>query len=480
MSDKYSRRHFLRAAAAGGAGLLLAACQPKVVEKIVKETVMVTEKEVVKETVVVKEAVEVEKEVTRVVEKAAQPAGTGVKTVRVLLSSWAVDEIPFDKAAREYSAAHDDIDVKVQTTFEGWDTKVIAQINDGTLEWSAAGILTPFLVMRQWVATGMVQPMDDYLAASQQEGADQVLSDMIPMIKEDGSYEGKFYSLAYSFENITYNWRVDYANAVGATEAPSTWDEWLAVALELKTWGAEEQIYPTSFASSLWTDIGAMICSAMDNPYTADGMINWEAPEMTEALAFYKRLIVEEELTPPHGSDGWLDAYYSGKVASVQAQSSRGVWGQNTFGTDKVATSPIPTKVKGGGSGSVYWGNGVAILNKAPFPQEACDYMVYTMGPQNTGFQKTVMRTGKTPIYNSAYQIIETEPQFRTYEWMIGMLEDVNRSVVAPRNTYYTIQNTMWNKHRITFTEPGSTMSPEECAKLIMEDSLAEIAKQKL
>jgi ABC-type glycerol-3-phosphate transport system substrate-binding protein len=145
-----------------------------------------------------------------------------------------------------------------------------------------------------------------------------------------------------------------------------------------------------------------------------------------------------------------------------------------------VATSPIPTKVKGGGSGSVYWGNGVAILNKAPFPQEACDYMVYTMGPQNTGFQKTVMRTGKTPIYDSAYEIIQTDPQFRTYEWMIGMREDANRSVVTPRNTYYLIQHTMWNKHRITFTEPGSTMSPEECAKLILDDSQAEIAKQKL
>jgi hypothetical protein len=32
----------------------------------------------------------------------------------------------------------------------------------------------------------------------------------------------------------------------------------------------------------------------MDNPYTADGLINWEAPEMNEALAFFKKLIVEE------------------------------------------------------------------------------------------------------------------------------------------------------------------------------------------
>jgi ABC-type glycerol-3-phosphate transport system substrate-binding protein len=79
-----SRRSFLGGAAALTTGILAAACQPKVVEKIVQQTVVVTEKEVVKETVVVKEAVEVEKEVTRVVEKEAQPAGPGMVTLRVL------------------------------------------------------------------------------------------------------------------------------------------------------------------------------------------------------------------------------------------------------------------------------------------------------------------------------------------------------------------------------------------------------------
>jgi len=75
MSKYLTRRELLRATAVGAAGLALAACQPKVVEKVVKETVLV-EKEVekvVKETVivagtpkvvekVVKETVVVEKE----------------------------------------------------------------------------------------------------------------------------------------------------------------------------------------------------------------------------------------------------------------------------------------------------------------------------------------------------------------------------------------------------------------------------------
>ena len=456
MSKSFSRRDFIKLAAAGVAGTFLAACKPKVVEKVVKETVVV-EKEVVKE------------------------APPKKKQVRILLSSWAVGEIPFDRTAREFNSTRDDCEVKVQTTFEGWDTKVIAQINEGKLEWSAAGILTPFLVMYKWVKTGMVQPMEEYINASKQEGADQVLTDMIETIKEDGSFEGKFYSLAYSFENITFNWRVDYFNAVGVKEAPKTWDEWLSACLELKKWGAKDQIYPTAFAGALWTDVGALICAATDKPYTEEGLIDWKSQAMIDSLAFYKKLIVEEELTPPHGTDGWLDAYYSGKVASVQAQSSRGVWGQNAFGTDKVATSPIALKEKGiANAGSVYWGNGVAILNKAPYPQEATDYLIYTMGPQNLDFQKTVIKTGKTPIYNSAYEkIIKGDPKFGVYRWMVEMLENVKKSVPAPRNNYYTIQHTMFKKHIVNFTEKGSTMSPEEVAELIYKDSKEEIAKQK-
>jgi len=54
-----SRRGFLRVSAVGAAGVLLAACAPKVVEKVVKETVLV-EKPVEKEvTKIVKEAVTV-------------------------------------------------------------------------------------------------------------------------------------------------------------------------------------------------------------------------------------------------------------------------------------------------------------------------------------------------------------------------------------------------------------------------------------
>jgi multiple sugar transport system substrate-binding protein len=72
MSKGLSRRRLLQSMAWGAGGALLAACQPKIVE--VERIVTQEVEKVVKETVVVKEAVEVEKEVTRVVEKEADSA----------------------------------------------------------------------------------------------------------------------------------------------------------------------------------------------------------------------------------------------------------------------------------------------------------------------------------------------------------------------------------------------------------------------
>ena len=462
MSRSFTRRSFLKVATAGVAGVVLAACTPKVVEV----TKIVTQKETVKETVIV--------------EKEAQPAGPEKKVVRIMLSSWAVREIPFDRLAREFNEKNPGVEVKIETDAEGWDTKMIAQINSGKVDWSAVGILTPFLDMARWTAIKMVQPMDDFIAASKVEGATSLMSDMIDTVKTDASFQGKFYSVPYSFENITFNWRVDYFNAVGAKEAPATWDDWYRIVKEVQKWGADQQIIATSFAGALWTDIGALICSSMKKPYTDEGLIAWQAPEAVESLAFFKKL-VSEKLTPPHGSDGWYEMFTGGKIGSVQAQSSRGVWGQMIFGAEKMATSPIPEKVKGGGSGTVYWGNGVALVNKAPYPQEAMDYIVYAMGPQNLDFQKTVIKSGKTPVYKSAYdKIILADPAFATYKWMTTMRDDVARSVPVPVNTYYLIQHTMYTKNIVLFTDEGSAMSAEECAQKILKDSKDEIAKQKL
>ncbi len=305
------------------------------------------------------------------------------------------------------------------------------------------------------------------------------IEDNIRIGREDASYEDKLYMIPYSFENITFNWRNDYFSEAGIQGRPETWDAWYEAATTVKEWGADQEIIPTSFTGALWTDVGAMVTSAMAKPYTDEGLIDWMAPETIGALDLYRKMVLEE-LTPPHGFDGWLESFQRGKVASVQAQSSRGVWGQNLHGADKWTTSPIPTLEAGGGSGTVYWGNGLGVVNKAPHPQEVVDFYVFAFGPANTDFQKAVIQSGKTPVYNSSYdQIINVESDFEQYKWMIGMRDDVARSLPVPRNTFYLIQHTAYTKNIVEFIDDPS-ITPEQIAQRILDDAKAEIEKQQV
>ena len=121
--------------------------------------------------------------------------------------------------------------------------------------------------------------------------------------------------------------------------------------------------------------------------------------------------------------------------------------------------------------------HGVTSDGVSAYPQEVTDFYVYALGPANTNMQKAVIRSGKTPIYNSAYdEIIENDPMFGTYKWMKGMRDDVANSIPVPRNTFYLIQHQMYQKYIVEFTEDPS-MTPETCAQLILEDSQAEIDK---
>ena len=455
MANKFSRRRFLKVAATGAAGLAVAACAPAPTAQAPAAPAA-----------------------TAVPAATSAPAAPAAKTVRILLDSWAMGEMPFDQYARQFNEANPGTNIQLQSTFEGWDTKVMAQIAAGKVEWNAGGIASSASSsLPRWILSGMISPMDDFIQGSKQKGASDLLNDMLPTLRKASQHDGKFWGFPYSFENISFNWRTDHFAAVGATTAPTTWDEWLTVARAIKKWGDKDKIIPTSFIPDLDASMGALIYSALGNPFNDDMLLKWDSAEALAALKLY-RTMVTEGLTPPHGFDGWLDLYYAGKLSSVMAQSSRGVWGQLAFGTDKVVTSQIPTFQKGSGAGTAFWGNCIGLLNKAPNPQETMDYLIYTMGPQNADWQKLCMKTGKTPVFQSAYALIDSDPQFRTFSWMKDMRAQVDRSVARPFNNYFSIQDTYYKKYIVPFVE-SPTMTPEEVAANIVKDAKAEIAKQK-
>jgi multiple sugar transport system substrate-binding protein len=187
MSPKtVSRRQVLRGAglAMAGAGITaLVGCQPKVVEveKVVKETVVVTEEKIVKE------AVEVEKEVTRVVEKQVEAPKEPVEILH--LDRNIPQDLEFRRElAQRFAEMHPDIKVTVEVIPEGYAQTIQARIASGT-----AGDLFRHAThwgMGNYALRGLLYPLDDFV---DQDGFD--LEAYFPGAISANQFEGKLYAL---------------------------------------------------------------------------------------------------------------------------------------------------------------------------------------------------------------------------------------------------------------------------------------------
>jgi ABC-type glycerol-3-phosphate transport system substrate-binding protein len=159
MSREYTRRDFLRKAVVSvAAGSVLAACQPKVVEKIVKETVEVEK--------VVKETVEVEKLVKEtVVVEGAQPAPKEPVTIRFHARIGEQENKLYEMQMPKFGEVNPHITVELEN-FPGAEyiTKVTTMHAGGTLgdvAWGAIGQA----IIHFFYGSNLVRPVDDLVAA---------------------------------------------------------------------------------------------------------------------------------------------------------------------------------------------------------------------------------------------------------------------------------------------------------------------------
>jgi ABC-type glycerol-3-phosphate transport system substrate-binding protein len=408
---------------------------------------------------------------------------SGTNSVRIMVDSWALAYAPFQAMAEKYNALHPEGKIKVEPSPGGWQTKVSGQIRSKELQWAAAGVMTSMNDLAGWIQLQLIQPIDVYLAASTQEGAKEFLSDMLPALKEDNSYEGKMYGIPFSVENINFQWNNDWFTKAGVTQAPGTWQELFDACKAVKQYLVSQgntDTYAFGFdLGHISRNLGALLCSISDMPFTDEGLLDWESEHMKECLRFMRTMSLEG-LTPPNCGEGAdiYDMWKRGRLAGLYSCSSRTVWAQDTLGIDKISTARIPTADGKAHSGAPFWCNSIAILNTAPLAQEAVDFLVYSVGPQNQEWQKAIIKAGTSPAYFSSYtNIIEGDPEFSAYKWMSDLRDDIQVSVPSPKNYYYLIQNEAWNQHRTNYLKDGSTMTEDELIANVMT-TIRDLMKQ--
>jgi len=475
--DRMTRRRFLAKAAAAAAGLgvlgLGAQCGPTPTPQIIEKVV--------------------EKEVTKIVERVVErevplPMVGERKLVRFLSSPWILDQVPTDKMARAYNEMQEEVEVRPEslgaTTWAGadWMAKLVKQQQENKLEWCGQMVMFPFMHLVARCKMGFHVPLEDLFAASKVEGAATLLDDLLPVLKEDASYQGHVYGVPYSYEVEMWTYRKDWFADVGYEEPPKTWEElWDACDEVKKKFGKDNpDFYPYGWANSLYAAYQPWIHTATDKPYTEEGLVDFTG-EGLPALDFMKRM-VEAGLGPAAGADAasHYDLGFKELIASFCEDNSRAPMMAKSMegGFEKWATGRMAMRDPEKDSGSFFYGSCWTVLGKAPYPQEMADFYAWCYGPANTSMQQAIIESGKTPVYQSVYDTLLKDPKNWFYaEFMLAGLELMKTSIPYPSNNYWLIQDGAATKYLQTFLEKGSGQEAEEVAKKIMDEIKVEIAK---
>ena len=223
-----SRRDFLRLGGVAAASAALAGCATEPAEpQVVYETVEVV-KEVAGEQVTVIETVEVVQEVEVEVEKEVM---VGSKEIRYLTQTWNWEKLNMANATDHYNqelrAAGVEHQIVVDPTPDGWETKVTQMVQDNELLWNGMMRDTTLGGVTQKQKLGILQPWDEYIAASSAAVAGSFFGEILPGVREALTIDGKLYGLPWDGETYCRVYNKMIWDTIGETPA-ETWDEFEA------------------------------------------------------------------------------------------------------------------------------------------------------------------------------------------------------------------------------------------------------------
>ncbi|MEU7762574.1 N-acetylglucosamine/diacetylchitobiose ABC transporter substrate-binding protein [Micromonospora aurantiaca (nom. illeg.)] len=229
---------------------------------------------------------------------------------------------------------------------------------------------------------GAIEPLDDLLTAPAWDSEGTVADSLLPGTVADGTQNGKFYVVNVAY-TVWGNW---YNAALFSKEgwtAPTTWDEFFALAPKIKAKGMAPYVhdavhgyYPRwALFASIWKAVGKQAVVDIDN--LKDGA--WKADGIVAALEPWEKLVKDKLLLP-----GKLDhtqsqqAFLDGKAAFIQV----GTWLKN----EMAATIPPGFEM----TISDYWsksgdkaakdvfassGEGFVVPSKAPNKEAAKEFL---------------------------------------------------------------------------------------------------------
>jgi len=235
-----------------------------------------------------------------------------------------------------------------------------------------------------WAAKGILEPLDDYLAA---EGVDT--ADFVPAAMEQMTYDGKIYSVPIAVHSFQLLYNKTLLEEAGVA-VPTTMDE-LAAAIEALTiQEADGTITQLGLGDPSPATTLTTLGYAFGGTWDADGAPSPTDPSNVEALTWYKENVIDlvgagNLVTFRSGLGEYLsaqDPFYVGKTAMVIDGEWRAVNIPSTAPDLDWGVTPIPYVTTGLAETTQLTASTLFIPANAQHKEAAATFLAYLVGQE--------------------------------------------------------------------------------------------------
>ena len=239
------------------------------------------------------------------------------------------------------------------------------------------------------------------------------------------SIDGTLYGIPNEIDVYALNYNKALFEEAGITEAPKTWDEFLAAAEQLTDASKGQQGFGliNSWAAGVLHPFASLLVSN-GGDLVVDGQPTLDTPEATETFELYETLVTKGYADPAmatadaNTTGPFLDNFVSGRTGMIIMAN----WWESALqagmgeGFENVATAPIPVGPSGDMPRSISYSWMTVVNASAPAEEQqaAWDFLAWLNGPESgpegaSAMAEILMSMGILPSRTSDVAAYEEE-----------------------------------------------------------------------
>ena len=333
------------------------------------------------------------------------------------LTHWSPETVAqLEAAAATYSESHPDTNITVRAVPFGDLLTTLRSSGGGAGGATIAGIYDAWLP--DLAKDGLVAPVPEAVAAD-------VTANWPAGIVGAASIDGTLYGIPNEIDVYALNYNTALFEEAGITEAPKTWDEFLAAAEQLTDASKGQQGFGliNSWAAGVLHPFASLLVSN-GGDLVVDGQPTLDTPEATETFELYEKLVTEGYADPAmatadaNTTGPFLDNFVSGRTGMIIMAN----WWESALQAgmgeefENVATAPIPVGPSGDMPRSISYSWMTVVNASAPAEEQqaAWDFLAWLNGPESgpegaSAMAEILMSMGILPSRTSDVAAYEEE-----------------------------------------------------------------------